>query len=284
MHSVIVLVYNSPDHTRHCLTSVLDHSPPDTEIIVVDNGSDPDTIAVLEHIAGQPNAGDRFHLIRNATNLGCSTARNQGLDIATGQTVTFLDNDTIITDPDWLDRLADDLNTWPEAGAVGPKLVYPTEPKRIQFAGGGVSRTGRIQFQGRGHLADDPDFNRSCEVQFYITACMMIRRSLYNELGGFDEVFNPVQFEDIDLCYRMREHGYKVVYVPTVEVTHAESVTTAGSGRIKNAYVVVKHGLIFKKRWKHLYEIEDGPEDSDIVDWSAVSGSAGFPKQDKETQ
>ena len=283
MHSIVVLVYNSPAYSVRCLESILANIDADDELIAVDNGSGEETVRLLDELRDRPATAGRLTVIRNETNVGCSTGRNQGVDAARGEDIAFLDNDTIVTDPSWLGTLRDAIDRWPGAGMAGPKLVYPGEPRRIQFAGGGVSPTGRIAFLGRGRAADDPAFNERREVQFFITACLMVRHDVLDDVGGFDEAFNPVQFEDIDLCYRARERGYKAIYVPEVEITHCESVTTAASGKLNNAYIVTKHGMLFKKRWRHMFEGEGGPSDEQIGRWEGIAGSVGFPGGERST-
>ena len=98
---------------------------------------------------------------------------------------------------------------------------------------------------------------------------MMVRTEAFDQANGFDEAFNPVQFEDFDLCYRIREAGGKVVYTPTVEVYHYESVTTQGTATLSNPALVIRHGLLFKKRWRHMFAAEDGPLDSE-TEWKDI--------------
>jgi GT2 family glycosyltransferase len=183
--------------------------------------------------------------------------------------VVFLDNDTVIPDPSWLEKLRAVLHSDRRIGIVGPKLCYPFEPRRIQCAGVGISRTGRVQFRGRGETADDPRFSRVEDVQTLISACFMFRRSLYDEIGGLDEVFNPIQYEDFDFCYRARSRGYRVVYTPDPVVLHWESVTSDGTPNLRNRYVIIKHGLLFKERWRHIFENENGPRDEE-TQWKVI--------------
>jgi GT2 family glycosyltransferase len=146
---------------------------------------------------------------------------------------------------------------------AGPKLVFPFPPFDIQFAGGEVSPGGRVNFRGRGESRADPRFNAPREVQCFISACFMVRRSAFREAGHFDEAFNPVEYEDIDISYRLRSKGYKILYVPSVEMYHFENVTTEGTPSIRNTYLIVKHGLRFKERWKWMFEKEGGPPDAE---------------------
>jgi GT2 family glycosyltransferase len=189
---------------------------------------------------------------------------------ARGQIIAFLDNDVALRSRSWLTVLAGLLTEQPGVAAVGPKLVYPCPPYLIQCAGVGISDSGRVQFRGRGQQRNDPRFDHRQEVQCLISACMVVRKSVLDEVGGFDEEFNPVQYEDFDLCYRIRSRGYKAVYEPAAEMYHFESVTTAGTPTIPNTGVIIRHGLRFKKRWKHMFEKEGGPADSETA-WRKLS-------------
>ena len=145
---------------------------------------------------------------------------------------------------------------------------------------------GRVVFYGRGEPADHPAFNRRREVQFLISACMLFPRSLVEEIGGLDEAFDPVQYEDVDFCYRARSRGWRAVYEPAAEILHHESATTYDGAGSTNAYLVVKHGLLFKKRWRHMFENEDGPSEDEVRwrrvgRWADGSGTdAGATDQD----
>ena len=269
-YSLIVLCCDKLAVTAACLEALSRHPGADGpwELLVVDNGSSDGTSAWLDG-ALRPRieaAGGRLALLRNDRNLGCSTARNQALDAASGEFVVFLDNDVMPRTPDWLSRLREALDADPRAGMAGPKMVYPAPPHDIQCAGVGVSRRGHICFLGRGEPRETPEFCRPREAQCLISACMMVRSRLVREYGGFDEAFNPVQFEDFDLCYRYRSHGWRALYVPSVEMAHLESVTTQGTPSVPNAAVVVRNGLLFQRRWRPLFEKEDGPPE-DACRW-----------------
>ena len=270
MVSVIALAHNYAQYTRACLLSVLQTKPPDLEIVVVNNGSSDETPQVLSEIAKEAaGMGVNLKMINLDRNLGCCTARNMAVAEAVGEEIVFVDNDTVMPDPRWIEKLQRVLDNKPQAAIVGPKLCYPVAPYNIQCAGVGISRSGRVLFRGRGHPQDDPRFNECEEVQCLISACWMFRRILYDEIGGLDEAYNPIQFEDFDFCYRARSKGHRVIYTPDPVVYHWESITSTGTASLNNPYVVVKNGMRFKKRWRHMFEQEDGPSDED-AQWQKV--------------
>lgn len=262
--SVITLTHNQIEYTKRCLSSLLQTTYSPWELIVVDNGSTDGTRDWLEAFKRTcETSGVKVSIILNDGNIGCSTARNQGVEKARGKRLVFIDNDIALRSRNWLTGLGECLDNNKAACIVGPKLVYTFEPYAIQFAGGAVSRSGRVQFIGRGEARDNARFNKKREVQCFISACFMVRRPVLEQVGGFDEAFNPVEYEDIDLCYRVRSKGHKIIYLPSVEMYHFESVTTTGTPALPNTYLIIKHGLLFKKRWKHMFEKENGPPDEE---------------------
>ena len=265
--SLIILAFNKLAVTRRCVSAVVKgtrFSGP-AELIVVDNGStDGSADWIRNELASLcADTGIAFKPIFNDRNVGCSTARNQALAAAGGDFVTFLDNDVEPATPDWLDALHARMASAPDVGMVGGLLLYPPHsgrPDTVQCAGVGISRAGHVCFVGRGEPFG-PAYAAAREVQCLISACLMIRRNLYQEYGGFDEIFNPVQFEDFDLCYKFRERGWRAWYEPAARLYHHESTTTADSPTIRNAAVVVRNGLKFQRKWHHLFSQENGPSE-----------------------
>ena len=145
--SIIILTHNGVDATRWCLTGLSHTAYDNVEVVFVDNGSTDETLAVLRDAVSEDPV--RRRLIENDSNVGCSTARNRGAADARGEFLVFLDNDVVVRTRRWVDIL---LETFADAGvgAASPKLVYPSPPHPIQFAGGAVSPSGKVQFMGRG--------------------------------------------------------------------------------------------------------------------------------------
>lgn len=269
--SAIILTHNKRKYTRQCLESLIPSTGVELEVIVVDNGSTDGTPDLLTELEERFEAeGHRLRRHLNEENVGCCTARNQGLEMAEGDYCAFLDNDVMAADEDWAAGLIEVLEEEPDAGIAGPKMIYPFEPHWIQCAGVGISPNGRVQFRGRGERRDADEFNRRHEVQCLISACFLFPRSLYEEIGGLDEAFNPIEFEDFDFCYRAREAGWRCIYEPGVEMYHWESITSEGTRKLPNTYLIIKHGMVFKERWRHMFEQEDGPPDSECK-WKPIT-------------
>lgn len=261
--SLIVVSYNKHDYTALCLESLLRGDPHPTEVVVVDNGSDDGSVAYLrdEYPRLAEQAGVSFELVENDGNVGACTARNQGLERVRGEYIGFLDNDTAVRTRAWLAILTQVLEEEPEAGIVGPKLVFPFAPFDIEHAGAAISASGRPKYLGRGCARMDPTHNRRREVQCLISAAWLMKRAVPDAIGGLDEMYNPAQFEDFDYCYRARQHGFRVLYEPSAEMYHFENVTTDGSVDVNFRYITIKNGMAFKKRWRHVFSQEDGPPD-----------------------
>ncbi|MBM3472168.1 MAG: glycosyltransferase family 2 protein [Armatimonadetes bacterium] len=265
--SLIVVSYNKQPYTALCLESLLKGEPLPGEIIVIDNGSQDGSVDYLRDSfpALAEQAGVAFHLIENDSNVGACTARNQGLKIAAGAYIGFLDNDTAMRSRGWLSTLMRTLEDEPSAGIVGPKLVYPFPPYDIEHAGAAISPNGRPKYLGRGRPLDDPEHNVRREVQCLISAAWLMKRAVPDAIGGLDEIFNPAQFEDFDYCYHARQNGFRVLYEPVAELYHFENVTTDGSVDVNFRYVTIKNGMTFKKRWRHVFSQESGPADEECV-------------------
>jgi GT2 family glycosyltransferase len=146
MVSMIVVAYNKRPYTEACLQRLLEahrraQSGP-AEIIVVDNGSEDGTDAMLQEVAPEAEAaGLGFTVLRNNSNAGAPTARNQALKTAKGRYIAFVDNDVLVRTANWLAPLRERLESNNEAGIVGPKLVFPFEPYDIECAGRPPSST-----------------------------------------------------------------------------------------------------------------------------------------------
>ncbi len=215
--SIIIPVFNKLDLTRQCLTALASLTTmPDYEVIIVDNAS---TDGTAEFLAG---LGGDVQVIRNPENYGFAIACNQGAGAARGEFLVFLNNDTIPTEG-WLTVLVDEVERHPDVAVVGSKLLY--EDGTIQHAGVAFSRIMFTPYHiYRKFPADSPVVNRRREFQCVTGACMLVRRDVFEQAGRFDEGFKN-GFEDVDLCLKIRERGWRIVYRPDSVVYHLESQT-----------------------------------------------------------
>ncbi|MHC4870275.1 MAG: glycosyltransferase family 2 protein [Planctomycetota bacterium] len=262
--SIIILGYNKGSITRLCLSSFLKLSYPNLEFWLIDNGSSDDTPDIFKEFKKNSPSGWSVNIKTNSENIGAVAGRNYALERFTGEFLLLLDNDVIVPENDWLGKIIARMSADKLTGALCPKLVFPKPENTIQCAGCKVSKTGRVSFTGRGEDERSSRYNKEYFCQCAISACLMIKGDIARKVGLLDTVFHPVQFEDIDFCYRIREKGLKILYYPEVSMLHCENITTDGSSDINYKYVTVKNGKKFKEKWRHVFELEDGPEDSEI--------------------
>ena len=215
--SVIIPVWNRCELTRQCLEALAKTTNGVSwELIVVDNRSTDDTAAFLSTLRGD------VRIIRNEDNLGFAKACNQGAQAAKGKHLVFLNNDTVPLDG-WLRALVREVDEHSEVGIVGSKLLYADGT--IQHAGVALNREQCFPYHVYHSFAgDSPAVNKRREFQVVTGACLLIRRSLFEEAGGFDEGFRN-GFEDVDLCLKVCQKGHRVVYQPRSVLYHLESQT-----------------------------------------------------------
>ncbi|MBN2712380.1 MAG: glycosyltransferase family 2 protein [Planctomycetes bacterium] len=271
--SIIILGCNKSYFTRRTFDGLLESTWKKVEVVFVDNGSTDDTREVLAEFTEKAVArGWRVVPILLDENVGAIDGRNRAMKKATGDYVVFMDNDIVIGVRGWLEKLTSILDADSSIGVVGPKILFAAPPHNIQCAGCLVGREGRVTFRGRGHGKDEPEYCSQSEMKTLISACWIMPRAVMEEVGELDMLFHPVQFEDIDYCYRIREKGYRVVYDPSVFVYHFENVTTDGTAGINYKYVTVKNGVKFKRKWRERIASEGGPEDAQM-EWIEIPNS-----------
>lgn len=209
--SIVIAVYDGAELTERCLRAIL-HSTDQVpyEIIVVDDGEDPALRELLDAVSG-------IVVLRNEQNLGYLRSVNRGSAEARGTHLVQLNNDTE-PQPGWLASLLTRLDSDEQIGVVVAKLLFPDG--RLQEAGSIVWRDGSAW--NYGHGADEAAFpyNFARDVDYGSAAAMLVRGSLWRELGGFDERYGPGYYEDVDLCFAARAHGARVVYEPNARVIH----------------------------------------------------------------
>ncbi|MDP2587487.1 MAG: glycosyltransferase, partial [bacterium] len=215
--SVVVPVFNLLDITVECLRSLTKiKESVSFEVIVVDDAStEPLVQPVLHRIPG-------IVYVRQPKNGGFVNSCNSGALKARGEFIYFLNNDTTVHDS-FLSPVVE-LYKNPHIGAVGSKLVHPTG--LLQEAGGIVFKTGEGWNYGKSDRPDRPEYNVVRDVDYCSGAGLSIRRSLFERIGGFNKNLEPGYYEDVELCFAVRELGYRVVYQPHSVVVHYEGASS----------------------------------------------------------
>ncbi len=266
--SIITLAHNGRQFSTHFIESLLSADDKPQELFLIDNASSDGTAALIEEMTPRIQAaGIRLVTWRNRENKGCSQARNEAWEKVQSTYVVFMDNDAAVRSPQWLTRLTGHMESDSQFGILGPKILYPYKPHLIQCAGVGMTPLGRIWFRGRGRPAEDPRFNLLTDVPMLISACWMMRNDLRSTVGYLDELFHPVQYEDLDLCLRALQAGYRVAYTPDVEMYHFEGITTESPGRVEYQRNIARNSIKFRQKWNHLYASLGTPVDPDDLRW-----------------
>ncbi|GGC56597.1 glycosyltransferase family 2 protein [Chelatococcus reniformis] len=219
--SFIVVNWNKPELTRQCLDSIVAHTRDiPFEIIVVDNGSAPEHLPSLRALG----AREGVRLIELNANLFFGEANNIGVEAAHGDRIVLINNDIELT-AGYLGPLVRLLDEAHAAGAVGPKFVYPDG--RLQEAGGYVDPDGWTIQHGKAGVAVERISARGAHIVDYCSAaCLLLRRELFLAAGGFDPLFDPAYYEDVDLMLRIRALGYYTYLCADVTVIHDENSTS----------------------------------------------------------
>jgi GT2 family glycosyltransferase len=250
--SVVIPAYNNFIYTKQCVFSIFKNHPLlNFEIIIIDNGSTDDT---KEYFA-KFNDLNNFRFISNDENLGFAKASNMGAKLSRSENILFLNNDTVVSkgviDVLYYSITADSAESL-KIVTAGPLLLYPD--KKIQEAG--IMFEERLVPYNAYSRADISGCRQSSDIKntIYIrsynaltAACLMLKKEIFETAGSFDEGYMN-GFEDVDLCLKLRESGYKLIFNPKSIVFHFEEKT---AGRKKYDTENINR---FMKKWEHRYK------------------------------
>lgn len=247
--SVIIATRDRVDLLRHAVEGVLHrtHYQP-LELILMDNQSkEPATLDYFRQI----QSDSRVRLSQHDTSFNFSAICNAAAKLARGEIIAFINNDVEIISSEWLAEMVSHALR-PEIGAVGAKLYYPNDI--IQHAGviiglGGIAGHAHrnLPRKAAGYYA------RAQVIQNYSAvtgACLVLRRSVYDEVGGLNEMDLPIAYNDVDLCLRIQEKGYRILWTPYAELYHLESASRGADTDLERLGRFIKEQEFMKSKWK----------------------------------
>ncbi len=238
--SIIVPVFGAIDDTLACLRSIERHAPEVAVEVIVANDATPEPeFAPIREVEG-------LRIVDNEANVGFLRNVNGAVEHARGEFVWLLNSDTEIMAGS-LDSLVQTFADFTHVGAVGSKLVLPDGS--VQEAGGIIWRNGGAQAFARGRSSDAPEVNYARPVDFVSGASLLVRRTTFQALGGFDVAFAPAYYEDTDLCMRLTEVGLRVMYQPESVVVHREGRSYATRGAIGADAPLRRSERTFYRKW-----------------------------------
>ena len=223
--SIVIPFRDKPDLLKTCVNSILDHSTWENfEIIAVSNNSrSSETFSLIHQLEDKSS---RFHCIEFNEEFNFSRVVNYGVSQSNGEYLIILNNDIEVISWDWIEAMLEHAQR-EEVGAVGAKLLYPNNT--IQHAGIIIGLGG---YAGHSHKlcrVNSPGYFNLLQsihnVSAVTGACLMIARSKFDEINGFDEKNFKIAYNDVDFCLRLRERGLLNVFTPYAELYHHESIS-----------------------------------------------------------
>lgn len=246
---IIIFMKNNHEITQKCIDSILNKTTySNYRILLIDNESDdPDTLRFLRSINDKkieieriPNKDDHF---------SHSYLTNQSVNLCSEEYLLFLNNDTEVVEPRWLNRMMA-YALFQDVGAVGAKLLFPDD--KIQHAGI-ILGTGKENLPGNALYSFPQESHKYYNLDIVAgdksavtAACMLTKRSAFNRVNGFDEIDFPVTYNDVDYCLRLQQQDMKIVYCAEAVLYHHESYSrkkkqeTAPGETFKKKYSNIK--------------------------------------------
>ena len=252
--AIIIPLRDKVQLTARCLTSILAKTDyPHYEILLVDNQSrEPETLAYLQQMSQHRH----IRTLAFDQTFNFSAINNFAVNHTEREYLLFLNNDTEIIAPGWLRAMLEHI-TRQEVGVVGAKLLYPN--RTVQHAGVVMGISGFCDHAYRNFPAADPGYFgqlqvvRNCSV--VTGACMLTRKTLFQAVGGFEAQHLPVAFNDVDLCLKILEKGYLVVWTPDALLYHHEYSSRGDDREDCEKYIRLHEAMAYMtKKWAHYLE------------------------------
>ena len=243
MVSIVSVNYDQPDVTCEMLETLRSVTYPNFETLIVDNASPSTSPAIIKEKYPE------VELIISDENLGFAGGNNIALKQAKGDYILLLNNDTEVP-PDFLDGLVDLMESNKDIGIASSKILYFYEDNVIQYAGASPINpiTSRGSHYGYKEV-DNGQHNKIAETSYPHGACMMIRKSVLEELGLLYEGYF-LYYEELDFAERVKRAGYKIYYQPNSYILHKESISTGKNSPLKTYYMNRNRVLFIRRNSK----------------------------------
>ncbi len=251
---VVTLTWNQREDTLSCLESLSQMTYPHYRLLLVDNASVDGTVEAVR---------DRFpavEIVVNPRNLGFPGGFNVGLcyALAQGTDYVFMINNDTFVEPIILDELMNCADL-PDVGMLAPKIYYADEPNRI-WSVGGRRHPWTLEMTGKGdRQLDQGQWKDVIERDYLVGCALLLKRSLLEDVGLFDIGYCPIYYEDVDLCLRARQAGYRLLLVPGARMWHKVSASGGGAGSPRERYLMARNSVRFFRKhvqgWRWLVVI-----------------------------
>ena len=248
--SLIIPTKNAQKLVMQCVESILEKTTyPNYEIIIVDNASDDaQAIAYFKQLA---NEHSNIRVIRDDRPFNYSQLNNNAVQYTNGELIGLINNDIEVISPDWLGEMVS-IALQKNVGAVGAKLYYPNNT--IQHAGVVIGLGGVANHVFKHAYRDSLGyFGRAKLISSYsavTAACLIIKKSIFTEVGGLDEENLKVAFNDVDFCLKVRSAGYRNVWTSFAELYHHESVSRGADDIPEKRQRFEQEVAHMRKKWQ----------------------------------
>ncbi|WP_375413876.1 glycosyltransferase family 2 protein [uncultured Bradyrhizobium sp.] len=246
--SLIVPTRDRPDLLGMCVEGLLTRTDyPEIEILIVDHESKlPETFELFEKL----QMDGRVRIIPYVGPFNFSAINNMAVTKAKGSIIGLINNDIDVINPDWLSEMVS-LSVMTGVGAVGAKLMYPDD--RVQHAGVVLGVSGVANhFNHAMARSNSGYFGRNLltsQVSAVTGACLVVRKSVFEEAGGLNETDLAVAYNDVDFCLRLKKMGYRNIWTPHAELYHHESATRGAEHTPENAERFQRESQYMRAKW-----------------------------------
>lgn len=252
--SIVIPISNKLEYTLKCLKAISLRTKGFFEVVVVDDSSDGEMGVVLQNIKN-------LIYIKNEKKIGYLASCNRGVKDCKGQYIFFLNDNFIVTE-NWIEPLKKAM-TIENVGAAGVKIVYPDGI--LQEAGGIIWNESSLIKYGKGDNPSKPEYNFLREVDYCSGAALIVKKDLFQKLGGFNPVYKKERYAEMDLCFSLIDMGYKIIYQPQSLV-----INSNGKRRKRNKYSLIKKWQlidkgIFLKKWNNYFLNEYANSESNCI-------------------